>query len=179
LDQVDGSITAVDVGTGCGNIALSLATHAKANLVIGIDRSKASLKVARSNQGLIKTGAPIRWIQGDLLHPLMQNHGQAGLIVANLPYVRTQALLDLEPELKWEPRMALDGGKDGLQLIGPCIRQSPDVLSAGGVLLLEIGFDQSTEVMALFKKDGRWEDIRIFNDLSGLPRIAQARKRGN
>ncbi len=179
LDEAPSALTAVDVGTGSGNIALSLALHPKIRLVIGIDRSAAALRVARANRMMIKRGAPVRWIQGDLLTPLKKEERGVGLIVANLPYVRTRDLLELEPELGWEPRMALDGGEDGLRLILPCVQQAANVLAAGGTLLLEIGAEQSKDVIHIFEQEEAWENIQIFRDLAGLPRIAQARRRGN
>ncbi len=178
LDDVERSVTVMDVGTGSGNIALSLSVHPKAHLVIGIDRSPAALNVARKNHMNNKRGAPVRWVLGDLLVPMEAHEIQAGLIVANLPYVRTRELEALEPELQWEPRQALDGGEDGLRLIEPCILQASNTLADGGTLLLEIGADQSKDVTVLLEKSGTWGDIRIFRDLSGLPRIAQARRRG-
>jgi release factor glutamine methyltransferase len=178
LDHAKGSITAVDVGTGSGNIALSLAMHPKIELVIGIDRSSAALKVAHQNQIGIRRGAPVRWMKGDLLNPVMNENDPIALIVANLPYVRTGEMHELEPELNWEPRMALDGGEDGLRVIEPCIHQASRVLAPGGTLLLEIGAEQSQQVRLLLEQASVWEDIRIFCDLAGLPRIAQARRRG-
>jgi release factor glutamine methyltransferase len=178
LDEVVGSVTVIDVGTGSGNIALSLAAHPKAHLVIGIDRSVAALKVARANHMSTKPGAPVRWVQGDLLRPLATQQVRAGVIIANLPYVRTCELETLEPELRWEPQEALDGGEDGLRFIGPCITQASHTLLDGGTLLLEIGSNQSREVTMLLENAGTWERIRIFRDLSGLPRIAQAIRRG-
>jgi len=178
LDASEQTMTVIDVGTGSGNIALSLAAHSKAHLVIGIDRSAAALKVARANHRQTKRDVPMRWVHGDLLRPMQAQHVSAGLIVANLPYVRTRELEELEPELQWEPRQALDGGEDGLRLIEPCIRQAAMTLLAGGTLLLEIGADQSKTVLALFEQGGMWESVRVFHDLAGLPRIAQARRKG-
>ena len=176
LDEMAKPVTVVDVGTGSGNMALSLALHAKTQLVIGIDCSGRALHVARANQARAPRGAPIRWIQGDLLTPLKKARIRADMIVANLPYVRSHQIPELEPELAWEPKLALDGGIDGLRLIAPCIQQASGVLVGGGVLLLEIGADQSQDVVRLLEEEKVWEDICVFRDLSGLPRIAQARK---
>jgi release factor glutamine methyltransferase len=178
LDQMPRPVTVVDVGTGSGNIALSLAQHAKTERVIGIDCSARALQVARMNHRQIKRGAPIRWVKGNLLLPLKNSRIRPDLIVANLPYVRTEEMSELEPELAWEPKLALDGGPDGLRLIDPCIRQASGVLSRGGVLLLEIGADQAKEVVRLLEDENVWDDIQVFRDLSGLPRIVQARLEG-
>jgi len=75
-------------------------------------------------------------------------------------------------------KSALDGGADGLRLIEPCIQQAAGVLVGGGVLLLEIGADQSKKVVQLLNQENAWEDIRVFRDLAGLPRIVQSRKSG-
>ena len=130
-------------------------------------------------QRQIEGGAPIEWLQGNLLAPLQKRKIRADLVVANLPYVRTEEMEDLEPELHWEPRMALDGGVDGLRLIEPCIEQAIDVLHPGGILLLEIGAEQSSSGHGVsLKRTGRWTDIQVFRDFAGLPRIVQARRKG-
>ncbi len=178
IDQAKAPVAVVDVGTGCGNIALSLARHPNTRLVIAIDSSAAALKIARANRKEIRLGAPIRWVQGDLLGPLKKGKTRVDLIVANLPYVRTREMQELEPELSWEPRLALEGGEDGLRLIEPCLEQASGVLMPGGMILLEIGAEQSKGVRTLLEEGHVWDDIRIFSDFSGLPRIAQARKRG-
>ena len=99
--------------------------------------------------------------------------------MANLPYVRTEEIKALEPELHWEPHMALDGGPDGLRLIEPCIEQAARLLRPGGALLLEIGSDQSSAVITLLADRTIWTDLQVFRDLAGLPRIVQAKRRGH
>jgi release factor glutamine methyltransferase len=178
LDQSETFVTAVDVGTGSGNIALCLSLHPKVQRVIGIDQSAAALNVARSNEKRVQRGAPVQWMQGDLLAPLRKRDIRAALVVANLPYVRTREIEGLEPELHWEPRLALDGGRDGLRLIEPCILEAADILEPGGVLLLEIGADQSRDIAALLERTRVWINTQIFRDLAGLPRIVQTQKKG-
>jgi release factor glutamine methyltransferase len=165
----------VDVGTGSGNIAISLSGHPKVGKVIAIDLSAEALKVARKN-GKQNKRLPIDWLLGNLLEPVQKRGLHAHLIVANLPYVRTGDLSGLAPELQWEPRMALDGGADGLRLIEPCIEQAAEVLHPHGMLLLEIGADQSQDVASILKKHGSWSDIQVFRDLAGLPRLIQAER---
>jgi release factor glutamine methyltransferase len=174
LDHLDDPTVVVDVGTGSGNIALSVARHRRVSLVLAIDCSVRALKIARANQARVTHAAPIHWIQGDLLAPLERGHHRPRMIIANLPYVRSREMACLEPELRWEPRLALDGGSDGLRLIEPCIRQAAAVMSGGGVLLLEIGADQSADVVRILEEGKKWEKIHIFRDLAGLPRIVQA-----
>ena len=177
LDPRKDAAIVVDVGTGSGNIALSLAAHPKVGQVIGIDASKEALKVAQHNEKHMKRGLPIEWIYGDLLRPLQKRGEHPDLVVANLPYIRTRDMSGLEPELYWEPSLALHGGEDGLNLIHRCITQASDLLQPGAVLLLEIGADQSADVKSFFEQKKLWDDVSIFRDLAGLPRIVQARQR--
>jgi release factor glutamine methyltransferase len=177
LDAWNTSAIVVDVGTGSGNIALSLAAHPKVRHVVGIDASKEALVVARHNERNIKRGLAVEWLWGNLLAPLQKRRIRPDLIVANLPYIRTDVMPTLEPELHWEPRLALEGGDDGLRLIAPCIAQAAELLKPGGVLLLEIGADQSQAVMAILAQSAVWADRRIFIDLAGHPRILQARRK--
>lgn len=179
LDGFDRSATVVDVGTGSGNIALCLSAHYKVQTVYGIDRSSEALKVAQANGRLVHRGAPIRWLEGDLLGPLQKRRLKADLVVANLPYVCTEEMERLEPELRWEPRQALDGGPDGLRYIEPCIEQAADILEPNGILLLEIGSEQSQAVATLLGRNGAWIDTQIFRDFAGLPRIVQSRRKAH
>jgi len=177
LERMRPPVVAVDVGTGSGAIALCLSRQPNVAKVTAIDISPEALRVARAN-GRKNGRAPIEWIKGDLLAPLARRHARVDLVVANLPYVRSSDMRGLEPELLWEPSLALDGGEDGLRYIRPCVRQAADVLRPGGCLLLEIGADQARAVTGLIERQSDWTEIQVFRDLSGLPRIVQCRKRG-
>jgi release factor glutamine methyltransferase len=176
LDRIHQPAIAIDVGSGSGAIALSLSAHPHVAQVIGIDISKEALRIARSN-GKENQRAPVEWLEGDLLSPLLKRHACADLVVANLPYVRSSDMRTLEPELHWEPPIALDGGEDGLRFIEPCAQQALEVLRGGGFLLLEIGAEQEKLVRDLLVRQGGWADIQIFRDFAGLPRIAQASRK--
>jgi release factor glutamine methyltransferase len=178
LDQSSEAQTVIDVGTGSGCIALSLRSHPKVKQVIAIDLSREALRIARQNEKQVSEGQAVSWRAGNLLEPVKKRDLPIGLIVANLPYVTSSEMKRLDPELHWEPEMALEGGNDGLKFIEPCIRQAARLLHAGGTLLLEIGSRQSRAVVQIFKKDPRWSNIRVFQDLSGLPRIVQATRKG-
>jgi len=177
LDRLPAGSVAVDVGTGSGAIAICLAGHPRVGRVLAIDRSPEALRVARAN-GHGQGAAAIEWIEGDLLAPLRHRGEKIDLLVANLPYVRTEDLPHLEPELLWEPRVALDGGADGLRCMEPCIRQAASVLRPGGWMILEIGFDQADAIRRLLRDEKGWTQIQVFCDLSGLPRIVQAQRQG-
>jgi release factor glutamine methyltransferase len=178
LDQAPADSMVVDVGTGCGNIAISLAGHARVRRVIGIDVSVKALEVAQRNAQKSGRAAKCEWFQGDLLLPVCPPKVDIQMVVANLPYVRTSEMDALAPELSWEPRLALDGGPDGLRLLARGVRQAKDVLVGGGHLLLEIGMNQSRDVVRLLDGAAAWEDIEVFTDLACLPRIVQARRKG-
>ncbi len=169
---------AIDVGTGSGNIALSLAKRLAVKRIIGIDRSGKALAVARFNAKKLGISR-CEWLEGDLLEPLGNVPVQADVIVANLPYVRTALLETLAPELHWEPRSALDGGDDGLLYIRALLPQAARHLRPGGSLYLEIANDQAAPVCALFSQDNGWETASVFKDLAGWPRIVRAIRKGD
>jgi release factor glutamine methyltransferase len=173
LDQRSCAVV-VDVGTGSGNIALSLARHPHVKTVHAIDISQAALATAQEN-ALRHHLTSIEWHLGDLLAPLMQRPGSVDLIAANLPYVRTDEIAGLSPEVRWEPGLALDGGRDGLAYIAQLIEQAAGVLKPGGLLLLEIGADQGPDVLTLLDKNV-WKDLQLFRDLAGHPRVVRAEK---
>jgi len=167
---------AADVGTGSGNIAISLAKHDQVSRVHGVDISSAALGVARENALRHSPLKPIEWHLGDLLLPLIQQGIRADLIVANLPYIKTAVLPSLSPEVRWEPALALDGGPDGLAYIKPVIEQAEAVLKPNGLLLLEIGYDQGPAVIHFLETRKGWTAMKLQRDLAGLDRMVHATK---
>jgi len=157
--------TIAEIGTGCGAIAISLALSLPQAKIYATDISTSALKVALFNcqkHGVLNR---IYLLQGDMLDPLPE---PVDLIIANLPYVR-------EPELSrltnFEPRLALDGGADGLEKIRQLCRQVSCKLSPGGYLFLEIGQGQGTEVTILLRSLFPLAKIEITPDLSGIGRV--------
>jgi release factor glutamine methyltransferase len=148
-----------DIGTGSGCLAVTLAVERPGWDITATDRSPAALAIARTNAAA--HDASILWILTDLA-------GSCGtpfdLIVANLPYVPTGWLKDLGPEIEREPRSALDGGEDGLDLIRRLIEDLPQILNPGGLCLLELAEDQADTVEDLGLKQrlvprGRLRDV--------------------
>lgn len=169
----------VDVGTGGGAIAVSLAFHNPEAVVFAIDRSSEALEVARRNA--VKNGVAhkVLFFQGDLLGPLsgLLQPNQADLIIANLPYIATGDLQGLPMEVKmFEPLSALDGGADGLEHYRRLLPQAEIHLKKGGVLLFEIGFDQGREALALLEPKV-WK-AAVIKDLAGLDRVMLAQYLG-
>jgi release factor glutamine methyltransferase len=168
--QDNPSLTIVDVGTGCGAIALALATHLPSAQIIATDISPVALALARGNAESLGLASPVRLLCGDLLAPLEQ---PADIVIANLPYVRSAEWESLPVEIRChEPRAALDGGPDGLRVIERLLRQAPAHLRSGAALLLEIGYDQGPAVVALASEVFPEAAIVIKKDLASLDRLA-------
>lgn len=149
----------VDVGTGSGVIALTLAAHLPQASVIATDVSHAALVVARENaEGLTN----VRFVQADLLAPL---RGPFDIITGNLPYIATGDI-DLLEVAHFEPHVALDGGPDGLIIIRRVLQQAPSRLAKPGLFLLEIGAEQGAAVEALAKAAFPAADVSIMKDLA-------------
>jgi len=163
------SLTIVDVGTGCGAIALALATHLPSAQIIASDISPAALALAQGNAERLGLASPVRFLCGDLLAPLEQ---PVDIVVANLPYVRSAEWESLPVEIRChEPREALDGGPDGLRVIERLLRQAPAYLCPGAALLLEIGYDQGPAVVALASEVFPEAAIGAKKDLASLDRL--------
>lgn len=158
----------VDVGTGSGAIAIALALEVPQARVIAIDYSEAALGIARQNA--IQCGAKITFLRGDLLDPL-PDELKPQLIVSNPPYIPSCEIEQLAPEVKdWEPRVALDGGADGLSVIRRLISSAIQRLSSLGWLCLEIGSAQAASVQKLLGSYG-FQSVKTRSDLNGLPRV--------
>jgi len=161
-----------DVGAGSGAIAVTLAANLPGVEVWAIDVSAAALDVARQNAARSGVGGRVRLVRGDLLVPLIDIGTQVDLIVANLPYIPT-AELDHLPAAQHEPRLALDGGPDGLVLIARLLDQSPRVLAAGGLILLEIGADQGTAVCEAALQVFPGSAVSVSHDYAGHARVVR------
>ncbi|MEZ4669277.1 MAG: peptide chain release factor N(5)-glutamine methyltransferase [Anaerolineae bacterium] len=138
--------TAVDVGTGSGALAVIFAAHQPASTVYATDVSPDALEVAQYNAET--QHASVTFYRGDLLAPLLERGLQVDLIMANLPYIPSRVVDEL-PVTRHEPRLALDGGADGLDLVRRLLQQAQQVILSGGLMLLEIGYDQGAAAAAL------------------------------
>jgi release factor glutamine methyltransferase len=161
----------LDVGTGSGVIALSLAAHFPDAMVSGVDISDEALALARENADRLGLSDRVRFAKGNLLEPL---DGPFDLIVANLPYVALPERDNLAPEVRRDPEIALFGGEHGDELTRRLIEQAPPRLRPGGLLALEIGIDQSKPLEELLAQKN-YHDIASKNDYSGTPRFLFAR----
>lgn len=171
--------TIVELCTGSGAVAIALATEIPTARILATDVSWRALRVARANALAHAVAGRIAFLRGNLWQAVngQAPAGSVDLVVANPPYVPTRDVATLMPEIQWEPRLALDGGADGLRVQRDIIATSPERIRPGGCLLLEIGADQAEAILALLGKTGRFETGRIFRDLAGRPRVIAARRR--
>ncbi len=157
----------LDVGTGSGVIALSLAARFPEAELHAVDLSEEALTLARENAERLGIPDRIQFWQGHLLEPV---EGKFDLIVANLPYVAQSEAAQLAPEVRHDPAMALYGGAVGDELIRELIAAAPARLARGGTLALEIGHDQA-EGLSAFLAEQNYHDIAAKKDYAGAARF--------
>ncbi len=152
----------VDVGTGSGVIAITLACERSGVDVVAIDSSQDALEVAGSNARSLGVEDRVDLVRGDLCDPLEGSATEVDLIASNPPYIPSSEIDDLQPEVSdWEPREALDGGEDGLDAIREIIHAAPDVLTPGGWIVLELGEGQAQPVRELVSDEDTLDDASI------------------
>lgn len=163
IETVPGAATVIDIGTGSGAVAVSVALYAPTAHLVAIDVSRRALAVARSNAS--RLGAEVEFAQGHLAAAV----GRADIVLANLPYIPTLVLATLEPEVRdWEPRLALDGGPDGLRLIRELVDDCAGRLRPR-LLALEVAIDQADVVGSYGEATGA--EIEVVADLAGIDRV--------
>ena len=172
----DGGIW-VDLGTGSGAIAIGLASILTKAEIYAIDYSQTALAIAKEN--IIKTGFADRIIlkQGSWWTPLEKWKGQISGMLSNPPYIPSAEILDLQIEVReHEPRLALDGGEDGLTALRYLVATAPDYLRSGGLWLVEMRAGQGEKVAQMLENQGNYRQIQIINDLAGFDRFVLAER---
>lgn len=162
-----GKRRALDVGTGSGCIPVALAANMPDLQVVAADVSAKALEVARDNVERYHLSDHVKLVGTNLMYGI---EGPFDLICANLPYISEERLPSLAVS-KWEPRVALGGGPDGLRFIGPFLQQAAAQLGPGGLLLAEIDASLETAVQELAKKLWPKGNIGVRKDLAGFPRL--------
>ena len=163
----------VDLGTGSGAIALALAQALPEATIHAVDSSRAALDVAKENAQKLGLTANIQFHLGSWFSPLTHLQGNISVTVANPPYIPTATLSQLQPEVAHhEPKMALDGGEDGLEAIRHLIKIAPQFLQAQGLWVTEMEARQGEKVRQLLAQTDNYENIEVISDLACIPRFA-------
>ncbi len=167
----------LDIGTGTGNIAISLVKFLHSAKADAIDISAEALKVAKKNAFLNNVNERINFSKADMLNNRLfsRPYKSYDLIVSNPPYVRTADLSKLSREVKQEPKIALDAGEDGLKYFRRIIRIAPGLLKKQGLLAFEIGEGQSQEIIKLLENRNKFRLLELVEDYAGIVRGIIAR----
>lgn len=168
---------ALDVGTGSGCVALALGAEDPFVRLVATDVDPGALAVARRNAARLGLARRVEFVLSDLFADIGER--PFDLIVANPPYIPADEYVALEPNVRdYEPRLALYGGVDGLDVYRRLIPGAALLLRPGGTLALEVGAGQAGEVAGIIKASGAYEKSERRSDLSGVPRVVFARRRG-
>jgi release factor glutamine methyltransferase len=166
----------LDLCTGTGCVALSLLLARKTWRVTATDLSEAALALAAENAQRLGALQGLRLLQGDLFAALPEVE-RFELITSNPPYIRREAMADLDVDVRdFEPHLALDGGADGLDFYRRLTLEAPRYLVAGGILAVEVGFDQADDVATLFARSG-FEELEKTRDFAGIERVVSGKFR--
>jgi len=166
----------LDIGTGIGNIPIALTLKNHVCKIVALDKSEAALIAAHENASYHGVEDRIEFIKSDLFGVLNENVSSPfDIIVSNPPYIATWELATLSQSVREEPRMALDGGEDGLYFYKEIIKEAPRFLKEGGSLIVEIGYNQSYPVKRLLEESSAFKGIELFKDLFGIDRVIRAR----
>lgn len=164
----------LEIGVGSGAIVVALAKNLDQAEVYGTDTSAKALRVARKNVKMHRVEKQVKLFRGSVFAKLREKFD---VIVSNPPYVTEKEYLKLQPEVGFEPKAALYGGKDGLDFYRKIIPQARYYLRAGGILAFEIGYGQANKIKPLLEKEKLFEPVNMIKDYSGIERIITARMR--
>lgn len=169
----------LDIGTGCGNIAISLAKFLPNVKITALDISQEAINIAQNNAVLNNVKEKINFINKDFFD---RNHepcamSQFDIIVSNPPYIASSQINKLQPEIKYEPRIALDGGGDGLNFYRRLIPDCFSHLEKSGLLIMEIGFNQIEALQNIFQKFQDFEIIEVVKDYNNIERVIVVKRK--
>jgi len=171
------TLRVADIGTGSGNIAVSLARQIENVYIYAIDISPQALEIAKENAILNKVEKKIEFIQGDLLSPLGALSGGLDAVVSNPPYVKHGELDFLPKEVRdYEPIDGLDGGQDGLKFHRLIVWQAAPLLKKHALLALEVGDGQADQVCQIIEKIHSFRKVEKIEDLNRIERVVLAEK---
>jgi release factor glutamine methyltransferase len=177
VDRSPGApLNILDIGTGSGCIAISMARMLEAATITATDISHAALDVARTNARDLCVNDRIRFVCCDMFPCQSSKAGSYDIIVSNPPYIRTGDIAGLQPEVRSEPSEALDGGADGLDFYRAIISSAHRYLRPRGALLLELGFDQAHAVRQLIEDSKNFRVKEVIRDYNDIQRVIVATK---
>jgi len=177
IPQTD-KLRLLDLCTGCGALAVALAREIPDAAVWATDISEEALAIARRNAAKHNVAGRMEFMTGNLCEPSLARNLTFDLIVSNPPYIRSDDFDDLPPEVRMhEPRLALDGGKEGMVYIERILRIGPDCLRPGGWVLVEMDPEQTSNALELIKETGQYEEWERAEDYSHRYRVVVARRR--
>jgi release factor glutamine methyltransferase len=168
----------LDIGTGSGNIAVAVATSFEASVVTAIDISSDALALAQLNAQSCRVAERVHYLCGDLLSPLHPHRACFDLLLSNPPYIATEEWPALPATVRcYEPRVALDGGSDGLWFYRRLLAEGPRYLAVNGIIIVEVGYRQAGDVSRLLQQSQQWELLEIVKDYGGIERVVVAQRR--
>ena len=171
-DRVEGALTIADIGTGSGAIAVALGCHLPSAVVYATDLSREALRVAEENVRKHGLEGRVHLRHGDLFDAL---DGPVDVIASNPPYLSDDEVVELPPDVKWEPRLALAAGSDGMDVLRGLIVGTCDYVKPGGLLAFEIDPRRLEAVESLARKTFAGGEITVVKDHAGLERVVTVR----
>jgi release factor glutamine methyltransferase len=176
LPPEEGGLPILEIGTGSGAVGVALAKELASGLITATDISEAALAVAMENAAGHGVSGRLRFLHGDLFSPLKKGE-RFRLILTNPPYIPRAEMADLMPEVRdFEPALALDGGRDGLDFYRRIFRELSDFLLPGGWFLGEIGVGQDQKILGIAGQNPDLGEFSVVADLAGIKRVFKARK---
>ena len=168
----------LELGTGSGAVIISLAANYPAHDYFASEISYAAIQMAYRNARRHHLGNKIHFFSGDWFAPLRLQKYFFDLILSNPPYIKTEAVANLQPEIvAFEPIIALDGGSDGLDSIKHIVQAAHQYLKPGGILMLEIAHDQKEDIHRIMTQCGHYDNFMCQKDYSGNDRVVEMRKK--
>lgn len=169
LTEKESPIAIADIGTGSGAILISVLHYLPKATGCGVDISPKALAMAKKNGEACQVAERVTWYEGDLYGPLQ---GQVfDWIVSNPPYLTAEDMKQLQPEVQYDPQLALFGGTDGLDVYRRLAADGVTYLRAGGYMAVEIGAGQASDVIAIFTDTGWYEYEKTIKDYGGIERV--------
>jgi release factor glutamine methyltransferase len=179
--QQCGRCRILDIGTGSGNIAIAMAASMAAAVVTALDISREALSVAQCNACSSGVAQRVTFLQSDVFGALHPRRARFDLLLSNPPYIAAEELSSLPDTVRrYEPLLALHGGADGLAFYRRFSAEGLQYLAAGGVMIVEVGYQQAAAVVRLYTQAWQWDVLEVVKDYNGIERVvvAQHRQRG-